>query len=69
MSDSKQHEGMQDTIWIDANDPSEVEYMHQQFPWVKREEIVKAIKEKGPIRDNVIEYLGVAKSHIRKGTE
>jgi hypothetical protein len=57
MSDNKQNAGTQDRIRIDANDRSEVEYVHQQFPWLKHEEIFKAIKEKGPIRENVIRFL------------
>jgi len=57
MSDSKQNVGVQDRIRIDANDPSEVEYVHQQFPWFKHEQIKKAIKEKGPFREDVVRYL------------
>lgn len=48
---------MQDRIRIDSNDPSEVEYVHSLFPELEHEDIVKAIKEKGPIRKDVMEYL------------
>lgn len=57
MSDSKQNVGVQDRIRIDANDKSEVEYVHQQFPWMTHEQVQKAIKEKGPYREDVIKFL------------
>jgi len=57
MSDNKQKTGKQDDIRVDANDPSEVEYLHQKFPNKKHEEIKKAIKEKGPMRKDIEAYL------------
>ena len=32
MADEKSKKGRQDDIRVDANDPSEVEYVHRQFP-------------------------------------
>lgn len=57
MSDNKQNIGKQDDIRVDSNDASEVEYLHRQFPNKSHEEIKKAIKEKGPFRKDIIEYL------------
>ena len=57
MSDNKNIVSQQDRIRIDVNDRSEVEYVHSLFPELEHEQIVDAIKEKGPIRKNVMEYL------------
>lgn len=57
MSDNKQNIGKQDDIRVDANDPSEVEYLHRQFPDKTHEEIKKAIQAAGPIRANIVAYL------------
>jgi len=57
MSDSKQNVGQQDRIRIDSKDPSEVEYVHQQFPELKHQQIVEAIDKAGPFREDVIKYL------------
>ncbi|HMC99277.1 MAG TPA: DUF3606 domain-containing protein [Ferruginibacter sp.] len=57
MSDNKTNVGKQDRDRIDANDPSEVEYVHSLFPELEHSQIVDAIKEKGPMRKNVMEYL------------
>lgn len=57
MSDNKQKTGKQDDIRVDANDPSEVEYLHQQFPDKSHEEIKSAIAAKGPIRKDIEDFL------------
>jgi len=57
MSDNKNNTGQQDRIRIDANDPSEVEYVHSLFPELEHSQVLDAIKEKGPIRKDVMEYL------------
>ncbi|AXY77620.1 DUF3606 domain-containing protein [Paraflavitalea soli] len=57
MSDNKQNIGKQDDIRVDANDPSEVEYLHRQFPDKTHEEIKKAIQAAGPMRANIVAYL------------
>jgi hypothetical protein len=57
MADSKQNVGQQDRLRIDLNDPSEIEYVHRQFPELKHEQVVEAIREKGPMREDVINYL------------
>lgn len=57
MPDDKKNTGRQDDIRVDVNDKSEVEYLHQQFPNKTHEQIVEAIKEAGPIRADIIEYL------------
>ncbi len=60
MSDNKANISRQDRIRVDANDPNEVEYLHEQFPDYTHSEILEAIKENGPFRENVTAYL---KSH------
>ncbi len=57
MSDNKQKTGKQDDIRVDVNDPSEVEYLHQQFPDRTHEEIKKAIQAAGPMRADIIAFL------------
>ncbi|WP_188315927.1 DUF3606 domain-containing protein [Chitinophaga agrisoli] len=57
MADNKQNTGKQDDIRVDANDPSEVEYLHQQFPDKSHEQIKEAIAKAGPMRTAIVEYL------------
>lgn len=57
MSDNKKNVGKQDDIRVDSNDPSEVEYLHRQFPNFTHEQIKEAIKAAGPFRADIIEYL------------
>ncbi|MCK7554016.1 DUF3606 domain-containing protein [Chitinophaga sedimenti] len=57
MSDNKENTGKQDDIRVDLNDPSEVEYLHQQYPRKSHEEIKLAIQEAGPIRADIIAHL------------
>lgn len=62
MADNKQNTGKQDDIRVDSNDPSEVEYLHRQFPNKTHEEIKKAIKDAGPLREDIIKQLDENKS-------
>jgi len=57
MADDKMNTGQQDRIRIDANDPSEVEYVHRQFPQLRHEQVLEAIMKVGPDREAVIQYL------------
>jgi len=57
MADNKEITSHQDRLQIDINDSSEVEYVHRLFPELEHEQIVEAIRKKGPIRKNVMEYL------------
>lgn len=57
MADDKSNTGKQDDIRVDVNDPNEVEYIHRQFPRFTHEQIVEAIRAKGPIRSDIIAYL------------
>jgi len=57
MADNKTNVGKQDRIRIDANDPSEVEYVHREFPHLRHEQVLEAIKKVGPDREAVIQYL------------
>jgi hypothetical protein len=57
MSDNKTIRDGRDRSKIDINDASEVEFVHQQFPHLSHEDIVAAIKEKGPSRQAVMTYL------------
>ena len=55
--DNKSATNKQDSIRVDRSDPSEVEYLHQQYPGKTHEEIKTAINKAGPMRKDVIEYL------------
>lgn len=57
MADNKQNTGKQDDIWVDINAPSEVKYLHKQFPGKTHDEIKQAIKAAGPMRKKIIECL------------
>jgi len=61
MSDNKGMTGTQDKIRVDANDTSEVEYMHQQFPHLQHAQVLDAIKSKGPMREDIIKHLKTLK--------
>jgi len=57
MADDKKNNGKQDDIRVDSNDPSEVEYLHSQYPSKTHEEIKAAIKQYGPMRKDIEEKL------------
>jgi hypothetical protein len=57
MSDSKQNVGQQDRLRVDVNDPSEVEFVHQEYPKLSHAQVLEAICEKGPMRKDVYQYL------------
>ncbi|SJZ87763.1 DUF3606 domain-containing protein [Sediminibacterium ginsengisoli] len=57
MSDNKQNTGKQDDIRVDLNDPSEVEYLHRQYPHKTHEQIRQAVKEFGPLRKDIEKAL------------
>lgn len=57
MSDNKNVRDGRDNAKIDINDPSEVEYVHRQFPNLAHDQIIEAIKQKGPSREDVMNYL------------
>jgi hypothetical protein len=63
--DNKKVQDGRDRSQVDVNDPSEAEYVHQQFPNLSHEQILIAIKEKGPSRQAVMNYLQTkgSKSH------
>ena len=53
MADDKKNTGKQDDIRVDANDPSEVEYLHRQFPNKTHQQVKDAIKAHGPLRKDI----------------
>lgn len=57
MSDDKRNTGKQDDIRVDANDPSEVEYLHRQFPEKSHQEVKDAVEKYGPMRKDIEEQL------------
>lgn len=57
MSDQKTNTGLQDRLRVDANDSSEVEYLHSRFPHLTHRQIVEAVKSKGPMRDDIEKHL------------
>ncbi len=54
MLDNKNQQDGRDRNKVDANDPSEVEYVHQQFPNLKQPEVFDAIKSKGSNKEVVL---------------
>lgn len=57
MPDNKNIRDKRDSSKIDANDPSEVEYVHKQFPGLTHEQVLEAIRSKGPSREAVMDHL------------
>ena len=57
MSDNKNATGNNDRIRVDANDPSEVEYVHSKYPHLKHQQVLEAVKSKGPMREDIEKYL------------
>jgi hypothetical protein len=57
MSDNKNIADARDRSKVDANDKSEVEYVHSQFPYLKHQQVVEAIQKKGPDREAIYAYL------------
>jgi len=57
MSDNKTDNGLQDRLRVDANDPSEVEYLHSKFAHLTHQQVLDAVKSEGPMRDDIEKYL------------
>ena len=57
MPDNKDQTGQQDRIRVDSNDPSEVEYLHKQYPTMSHQQILDAIRIAGPLRADIIAWL------------
>jgi hypothetical protein len=58
MSDDKKNTGKQDDIRVDSKDPSEVEYLHRQFPNKTHQEVKDAVVKYGPMRKDIEAALG-----------
>ena len=61
MSDQKTNTGNQDRIRVDSNDPSEVEYLHNQFSHLTHQQVLEAVKSNGPMREDIEKYLKALK--------
>lgn len=57
MSDNKKYRGIKDRNRVDQHDPSEVEWLHRQFPQLSHQTVQKAIHTAGPLRKNILQYL------------
>lgn len=57
MADNKSMQGKRDALRVDSSDPSEVEYLHQQFPSKTHQQIKDAIKAAGPMREDIVKQL------------
>ena len=57
MSDDKRNTGKQDDIRVDSKDPSEVEYLHRQYPNKTHQEVKDAVEKYGPMRKDIEEFL------------
>lgn len=58
MSDNKSYTGKQDRIRVDSNDPSEVEYLHSQYPGLRMNKLGKPLNGQVPI-GMITYYLGI----------
>ena len=57
MSDNKNAKDMKDRMRVDANDPSEVEYVHSKYPHLQHQQVLEAVKSKGPLRADIEKFL------------
>lgn len=57
MSDNPELRGGRDRSTIALDQSYEISYIHQQFPWFSRDEIIDAVKKKGPLRETVVDFL------------
>lgn len=57
MPDNKKATGKQDRIRVDANDKSEVEYLHSRFPKLSHQAVYGAIGAAGPMRKDIVAYM------------
>lgn len=48
-------------VKIDKDNPEEVAFMHRQFPLMYEEQILEAIEEAGPYKDDIMTYLNCRK--------
>ena len=55
--DNKTNNDGRDAAKIDSNNPSEVEYVHRLFPHLTHQQVLEAIKAKGPSREAVMAHL------------
>jgi hypothetical protein len=68
MADNPEKRGGRDRSRIDPDQPHEVEYVHRQFPFMSREEIVDAIRTNGPGREAVMAFLEERSKTGKHGT-
>ena len=61
MGDNKNATDMRDRTRVDSNDPSEVEYVHSKYPNLEHQQVLDAIKSKGPLREDIEKYLDTLK--------
>jgi hypothetical protein len=57
MPDDSNIRGGRDRERVSAEQKHEVDYLQRQFPSLSQEEIIEAIRQTGPDRDSVMEYL------------
>lgn len=55
--DNKNKHDGRDRSKVDANDKSEVEYLHSQHPALTHEEILDAVRKYGPSRKDIEAHL------------
>lgn len=55
--DNKSTKGLQDRQKVDANDASEVEYLHSQYRHLTHQQVLEAVKSKGPYRKDIVTHL------------
>ena len=61
MSDNKNATDIKDRMRVDANDPAEVEYVHRKYPHLEHQQVLDAVRSKGPMREDIERYLDTLK--------
>jgi hypothetical protein len=57
MSDNKNLKGQQDRNKVNANEPYEVEDLHQKYPHLSHQTVKDAVIKHGPDRKKIESYL------------
>jgi hypothetical protein len=59
MSDNKSMNDGRDRSRVDSQDPSEVEYLHRQYPNLTHEQVLNTVKQAGPLRSDIERELEI----------
>ncbi len=57
MADNKNVNDGRDRSKVDSKDPSEVEWLHQQYPSLTHQQVLDAIHAAGPLRNKIEAWI------------